>query len=264
MDRHRHATGPLLAPPGARPARMGWWLACCSNAHRKMALASVALAAMLTGLTPALPASSAQCRSAPEPGIDWQDCRKNNLMLPDSNLERANLFDVDFSMTDLSGVNLNGANLEKATLVRAWLTGGTAENANFSRVEGYRTGFTDVIANGANFSNAEMQRADFSGAKLRGANFAKAELGRALFTEATLANTRFSLANLSRADFSKAHFDGPVQFDRAFMFLTRIEGLDLSRAEGLDQAQIDLACGNAKTRLPDGLVAPTSWPCEFD
>ncbi|NEK55267.1 pentapeptide repeat-containing protein, partial [Rhizobium leguminosarum] len=49
--------------------------------------------------------------------------------------------------------------------------------------------------------------------------------------------------------------------DRAFMFLTHIEGLDLSAATGLEQAQIDLACGDASTKLPVGLSAPTTWPC---
>lgn len=205
-----------------------------------------------------------QCTTAPMPGIDWQDCSKKNLMLPRANLERANLADADFSMTDLSAANLISANLEKATLVRAWLTGAVAENANFARVEGYRTGFTGVTANGANFSNAELQRAEFTDAKLKGANFEKAELGRAVFHGAMLTNTRFTLANLSRADFSQAKFEGPVQFDRAFMFLTRIEGLDLSAAQGLQQAQIDLACGDAGTKLPSGLVPPSDWPCTFD
>ena len=47
----------------------------------------------------------------------------------------------------------------------------------------------------------------------------------------------------------------PLVFDRAFMFLTRIEGLDLSVAQGLEQRQIDLACGDAKTKLPAELKA---------
>ena len=47
----------------------------------------------------------------------------------------------------------------------------------------------------------------------------------------------------------------------AFMFLTRIEGLDLSAAWGLQQAQIDLACGDTSTKLPAGLSAPAHWPC---
>lgn len=265
MDRSRHQPDGFLAPEAMRPARSRLPVAEFSSRMDKIqAIAVLALTAFLAWTVPSSTMADSQCNSSPMPDVDWRECSKRAILLPGSNLERANLFDTDFTMTDLSDANLNSANLEKASLVRAWLTGATAENANFSRIEGYRTGFTNVVANGANFSSAELQRADFTGAKLKGANFEKAELGRALFDGATLANTRFSLANLSRADFSRAIFNGPVQFDRAFMFLARIEGLDLTTAEGLDQAQIDLACGNAETKLPRGLVAPSTWPCQFD
>ena len=58
-----------------------------------------------------------------------------------------------------------------------------------------------------------------------------------------------------------ATFGGQVSFDRAFMYLTRIEGVDLSSAQGLEQTQIELACGDASTKLPSGLKAPAGWPC---
>jgi len=212
----------------------------------------------------AQPAMAAYCNSRPEPGLDWSECTKKSLMLQASELEGANLFGTDFSMTDLSGSNLTSANLEKAHLVRAWLSGARAERANFARVEAYRSNFVNIVANGASFASAELQRADFSGAQLTGANFEKAELSRTHFKGAVLTGTRFSFANLSRADLSGTTFEGPLVFDQAFLFLTRIEGLDLSSAKGLEQAQIDLACGNDKTKLPAGLIAPSSWPCASD
>ena len=55
-----------------------------------------------------------------------------------------------------------------------------------------------------------------------------------------------------------------MNFDRAFMFLTNIAGLDLSNAKGLLQPQIDLACGDDKTKLPQGLNKPSDWPCGAD
>jgi uncharacterized protein YjbI with pentapeptide repeats len=210
------------------------------------------------------PAMAAYCNSTPEPGLDWSNCTKKSLMLPSSELAGANLFGTDFSMTDLSGSNLTSANLEKAHLVRAWLSGARAEKANFARVEAYRSSFVNIIANGASFASAELQRADFSGAQLTGADFEKAELGRAHFKGAVLTGTRFSFANLSRADLTGARFEGPLIFDQAFLFLTRIEGLDLSAATGLEQAQVDLACGDDKTKLPVGLTTPSSWPCGSD
>ncbi|WP_349436722.1 pentapeptide repeat-containing protein [Pararhizobium sp. A13] len=212
----------------------------------------------------AQPAMASDCGSTPAPGLDWSECTKKSLMLPSSELEGANLFGTDFSLTDLSGSNLTSANLEKANLVRAWLAGARAEKANFARVEAYRSSFVNIVANGASFAGAELQRADFSGAQLTGADFEKAELGRAHFKGAVLTGTRFSLANLSRADLSGTTFEGPLVFDQAFLYLTRIEGLDLSAAKGLEQAQVDLACGDDKTKLPAGLTAPSSWPCGSD
>ena len=229
------------------------------------AFAAVALSlAVASTFVPYHPAAAADCSAMAAPGLDWSDCSKSKIMIPGSELEGANLYSTDFAGTDLSNSNLKSANLEKANLVRASLAGANAEKANFSKVEAYRSNFADISADGASFTNAELERANFGGAKLTGANFEKAELGRADFDKAVISGVRFSLANLSRADLSHATFEGPLVFDSAFMYLTRIEGLDLSAAQGLEQGQIDLACGDAKTKLPAGLKAPSGWPCPAD
>jgi uncharacterized protein YjbI with pentapeptide repeats len=210
------------------------------------------------------PAMAADCGSMPGPGIDWQDCPKRGIIIRESNLSRANLVETDFTSTDLRNSNLDGANLEGATLVRSSLAGSRAKGASFAKVEGYRTDFSGVDAQGATFVNAELQRVEFAGANLAGASFEKAELGRANFEGADLTGSRFTLANLTRADLSKAKFTGPLDFANGFFYLTRIAGLDLSAATGLTQYQIDMACGDADTKLPAGLTAPASWPCELD
>jgi uncharacterized protein YjbI with pentapeptide repeats len=210
------------------------------------------------------PAVAMDCQSYPEPETDWHECDKSNLMLSRSDLSGANLVDTDFTSTDLRNVNLTGANLEKATLVRSSLAGAKAEKANFSRIEAYRTNFSGLAAQGASFASAEMQRADFSGADLTGADFQKAELGRADFDKAVITGAKFPLANLSRADFRGARFEGPLDFTGAFLFLTRIEGVDLTAATGLEQRQIDQACGDQATKLPAGVSAPSDWTCTFD
>jgi uncharacterized protein YjbI with pentapeptide repeats len=210
------------------------------------------------------PAAAADCRDDPAPNVDWQDCEKHRLMLSGSDLSGANLREANFTSTDFSGAKLTGANLEKATLVRASLAGASADKANFARIEAYRANFSGISAQGASFASGEGQRADFSGANLTGADFEKAELGRANFRKAKITGARFPFANLSRADFREAVFEGPIDFEMAFLFLTRIEGLDLSAATGLTQQQVDLTCGSADTKLPAGLMAPKSWPCAFD
>lgn len=209
-------------------------------------------------------AAEERCMTAPAPGIDWRDCNRSNVVLRGGDLTGAHLSGADFSVSDLREANLNSADLQRATLLRASLAGASAQKANFAKVEAYRSSFAGISAEGASFASAELQRSDFSGARLTGADFEKAELGRANFDKAVLTGTRFPLANLARADFNGATIEGPIDFGRAFMFLTRIEGLDLSAAANLDQAQVDMACGDESTKLPTGLAKPTSWPCAFD
>lgn len=224
-----------------------------------------ALAACLFGLTLAISttatAQSSDCKAEAAPKVNWSGCNKSKLVIPGSPLNAADLQNADFSYTDLRGSSLAGANLAKATLMRSSLAGSKAEKANFSRIEGYRTVFAQVSAPGASFAGAELQRADFSQADLTGADFQKAELGRTDFTGATITGARFSMANLSRAQLGKATFEGPIDFSGAFLLLARIEGLDLSQATGLQQWQVDQACGDGQTRLPAGLKPSAGWPC---
>jgi uncharacterized protein YjbI with pentapeptide repeats len=208
-----------------------------------------------------LPAQASDCRATPAPGVNWSGCSKKNLMLGNSNFAHANLVDADLSATDLREANFSGANLAKATLTRAWLEGANADKANFQKIEAYRVGFQHVSAQGASFASAELQRANFTGANLTGANFEKAELSRAVFDEATLTKTNFASANLARADLTKAVFEGSLDFSNAFLSLTRIEGVDLSSSIGVEQHQLDMACGDKRTKLPKGLTTPLSWPC---
>jgi uncharacterized protein YjbI with pentapeptide repeats len=225
-------------------------------------LVALSMAFLLASSSNALRA--ADCGNIASPGLDWSGCSKTNIMLQSSDLKGANLAGAHFDSTDLSDTNLTSANLEKATLVRAWLKNAKADGANFAKIEAYRSDFSNASANGASFANAELQRAEFADAQLKNADFQKAELGRADFDKAVLTGANFSFANLSRATLNGAVFDGQTSFSGAFMYLTRIEGADLSKATGLQQAQINLACGDNTTILPSWLKAPSVWPCPPD
>ncbi|MFK0383446.1 pentapeptide repeat-containing protein [Agrobacterium sp. NPDC090273] len=227
-------------------------------------IAAVAAGIMVTLAMTSHHAGAASCRTDALAGIDWRECNKRLLMLGGSNLDSAMLYGTDFTYTDLRGSTLKGANLEKAKLIRTALGEANLQGANLTKVEAYRSDFTSADATNAKFVNAEMQRAQFEKAKLDGADFTKAELGRADFEGASLQGVKFTLTNLSRARFEGATLGGPVDFSNAFLLLTRIEGVDLSSATGLAQSQIELSCGNDKTKLPAGLTVPSSWPCAED
>ncbi len=245
------STGSNDISPSVRGGRLAAWI-----------MAACAALPLMAFLSPS-PARAADCSSMASPSIDWQGCNKTSLVLQGSDLGGANLTETDFTYTDLRNANLAGANLEKSTLIRSSLAGAKADKANFSRVEAYRTSFAGMSAQGSSFASAELSRVDFAGANLTGSDFQKAELSRASFGTATLTGSRFTLANLSRADLHAIKVEGPIDYTGAFLFLTRIEGMDLSAATGLTQPQVDLTCGDSATKLPAGLNPGPYWPCKF-
>ncbi|MEF2553370.1 pentapeptide repeat-containing protein [Aurantimonas sp. A2-1-M11] len=240
------SSGTPGAPRGPSPAR-----------NRPLLVLGLSLALGLAATT----ARAADCRAPAEPGIDWSACDRSNLMLSGARLDGARLADTDFSLTDLREADLSGADLEKATLVRASLAGARADDASFRKVEGYRANFSDLSAKDASFEGGEFQRANFRGADLAGSRFDKAELGRVYFEGADLTGAGFRYANLARAHFAGVTLAGQPDFTGAYLYLTRLEGVDLSTATGLAQAQVALACGDDATILPEGLSRPTDWPC---
>jgi Pentapeptide repeats (8 copies) len=85
---------------------------------------------------------------------------------------------------------------------------------------------------GANLSNADLSGANLSNANLTGADLRGANLGSIYLSGANLSNADLSGANLSNAN--------------------------LTGAKNLTQMQLDQACGDAHTKLPEGL---TIKPC---
>jgi uncharacterized protein YjbI with pentapeptide repeats len=244
-------------PKGRQPAE---GITMTGNRTAKSNGGLVALACF--GVLTCLPLTAhADCSDSAGPNVNWADCRKRNLMLDGNDLNGAVMSGADLTSTDLRKSKLEGANLEKSVLGRAMLDGSAARGANFEKAQGIRSSFVGTDLTGANFTKSEMQRADFSNAILTGADFEKSELARALFAGADLNGTVFSYSNLARADLRGAKFQTPIDFTYTYMYRTRIEGLDLSNATGLQQWQVDLACGDAQTKLPAGLTANAQWPC---
>ena len=110
-------------------------------------------------------------------------------------------------------------------------------------------------------TKSEYSRADFSQASFENIDWAKAELGRANFSQASLKEVNFEFSNLARASFTGAKLSG-VYFTKAYTFRTRFEGVDLGQAVNLTQNQLDMACGDDKTLLPERLQKSVNWPCE--
>jgi hypothetical protein len=111
---------------------------------------------------------------------------------------------------------------------------------------------------------ANLFRADLSIANLRDTNLNVANLGDADLSYANLIYADLSHANLINADLSHAALNGAnlsyAPLNGANLSGASLIGADLSVAQNLTQTQLDKACGDANTKLPDGL---TLKPCQM-
>ena len=98
---------------------------------------------------------------------------------------------------------------------------------------------------GANLSGADLDSADLKSAYLSGANLSDANLSGANLRGADLTGANLRSANLRGANLSVA-------------YLIRA---DLTGAKNLIQTQLNEACGNNKTELPEGLSLTLLKPC---
>ena len=222
----------------------------------------IAALGMLVGILVNVPVH-ADCGDKPKPQVDWTKCTKMRLVLRNNDLSGAVLQRTNLSSTDLAGAKLQGAVLVEAILDRARLREADLTGSDLTKAQGSRVNFQKANLAGVALKKSELLRADFSGANLENADLSKAELGRAVFAEANLKGADLSYSNVARANFSEAQLKN-VDLTRAYTYLTRIEGVDLSKTIGLTQEQLELACGDLHTQLPNGLEKPTSWPCAKD
>lgn len=97
---------------------------------------------------------------------------------------------------------------------------------------------------GADLTNTCVKEHDLHGANFDGANATLMCMSFANFTNASFRGTELSGANLAGAKLDGADLTG------AKTSITSFLGTDLTKVIGLTQQQLDVACGDAKTKLP--------------
>ncbi|MFZ3033351.1 MAG: pentapeptide repeat-containing protein [Parvibaculum sp.] len=158
---------------------------------------------------------------------------------------------TNFTGSYLRLASLQHADLRKAKLVGAELTGTLLSYANLEGADLRGANAAGVDLRGANLKGADLSyarldaalvtNADFTGAKLVGANFRVIEFVDGLtFRDADARHAIFRFAYLQKVDFRGAD----------------LSGADFTRAWGLTNTQLALACGDEKTKLPEGLHIP--------
>ena len=231
--------------------------------RRPILLVAFALSIVALSIVGGVPVAEAACNHPPRVGVDWTKCEKRRLNLSGQDLSTGKFGYTDFSRSDLKDVRFVRADLSEAEFSKARLEGADLSEARMIKTHGDRADFRKAKLVGVDMTKAEMGRADFTGADFSGAVMVKAELGRSILVDANLEGVDLSRAEIARAVFRGARLTGS-NFGGAYTYLTRFEGADLSETTGLEQSQLDVACGDDATVLPAGLERPSSWPCSDD
>jgi hypothetical protein len=159
------------------------------------------------------------------------------------NLRRADLTRANMSYAELSSTHLDDANLSDARLASADMFDARLVNANLYRAS---------LAN-ADLSLASLANADLSYARLVNANLSRASLAHANLSYANLANANLDHANLANADLDHANLAN-ADLDHANLANADLSGANLGSAGNLSQEQLEVTCGDDKTKLPSGLT----------
>src|SRR5262245_41648506 len=170
---------------------------------------------------------------------------------------RQDLLKADLTFADLSGATLGGSNLSNANLNNANLNRAVLDSANLCRAD----------LHSANLSGAYLRRANLSGAKLVSAKLSDADLSYADMSSADLSGAHLGLENMRGAQLVNRvtglvdHLGG-ANLSGANLSDTDLSGADLSGAnlsdaKNLTQTQLDKACGNENTKLPERLTLKT-------
>src|SRR5471032_867511 len=128
---------------------------------------------------------------------------------------------------------------------------GKADAAAVARIHG---GIVDCVGcqlQGADLSNTCVKEHDLHSANFDGANALLMCTSFANFTGASFRGTELSGANLAGAKMDGADLTG------AKTSITSFLGTDLTHVKGLTQAQLNVACSDAATKLPPGLKIHT-------
>ena len=184
---------------------------------------------------------------------DLRRAKLQGAVLAWANLQEADLREADLRGADLGAANLHTADLSDANLQGASLLVSRMKKAHLKRAKLQNTLLAGADLQEAVLAGADLRRADFTGVKIQkilgadltGANLSSANLSGAILRDVKLNGTQLQRANLHEADLTDAE----------------LRGTDLREAKGLTQEQLDVACGDAKTKLPDYLGDYKMRPC---
>ena len=200
-------------------------------------------------------ASSGSCAQC-----DLSNKRMNGMKLKDANFAGSVFNNSNLSGGQIDGSDLRGAHFRKALLYR---------------VEGKNVMMEKAVLEDATLTEAKVSKSVLKSSNFRRADLSRGEFKENDFTHSSMISVKAPHANFAHSDFSHAQLDhmnldnaildeaklNHASFGFAILSDTSLKGADLSNAkmgsvQGLEQAQLDDACGNMNTELPLGLSVP--------
>ena len=170
-------------------------------------------------------------------GVDLSGTNLRNTLLEHSNFRRANV-----RCGNLQGANLQEAILEEAKFANAKLQG---SNLNLANLEGAYLPCANL--QGAGLNSAKLKLATLTDANLQGAHLVHTDLRRATLINANFEGADLTAADFRRADLTDAKFSG-----------ADLRNADMSNTLNLTQKQLNSACIDGRTQLPDHLIGDQS------
>jgi hypothetical protein len=148
--------------------------------------------------------------------------------------------------------------------IQAILTVIGRRTRTFGNGETPRLDLGNTKLQGAHLVGAQLQAAHLVGAQLQaarldGAQLQAADLSEAQLQKAYLIGAQLQGADLAEAQLQKAYLVG-AQLQKAYLRKAQLQGADLTVVENLTQDQINEACIDENTKLPEGLTRPAPCP----
>lgn len=169
----------------------------------------------------------------------------NNSNLSGGQFDGSNLTGAHFKKALLyriegQKVMMANAVLEDATLTEAHVTESVLRKANLRRADMSRGQFQNNDFSGADMESVKAPEVNFEGSNFEGAHLDHMNLEKAVLDESKLKDVSFGYALMTDASMTGAD----------------LSGAKLSNVQGLNQEQLNTACGNVNTQLPSGLTIP--------
>jgi uncharacterized protein YjbI with pentapeptide repeats len=187
-------------------------------------------------------------------GVNFVNARLNRVDLHNANLQEASLSGADLLLANLEDAKLTDADITKTKLPRAWLSGVNMQNVK--RYPVAPPGEITLVRFNLPFT---WQGIDLYDATIKDSNLAGADLSDGDLRGATISNVNLSSADIRGSTLRIAELHN-VDLSEAKLAGTDLHYVDLREVKNLTQEQINSACVDKTTKLPQHLHLPSTAP----